>query len=104
VVLPQWRGKPPARHGPYYCLRFRIAGRQHSIYLGRPGPLVEQVRALLLRLQTPVREDRAYQKYRQQLMTLVRSQKSVLNARLGSLGLRTKGFEIRGWRTSAPRR
>jgi len=67
---------------------------------GNP-PLVEQVRALLLRLQTPVREDRAYQKYRQQLMTLVRSQKSVLNARLGSLGLRSKGFEIRGWHTSA---
>ena len=97
-VRPKWLSSGKKLLGPYYCLRFRRDGRQRSLYLGREGPLVQQVRALLAQLQASARLDRQRKKSRRQLRSLLRGSNVNLSARLASLGLRIKGSEIRGWR------
>ena len=51
--------------GPFYKLRCREAGRARTIYLGREGPLVDEVRRALAALQAPWRRHRASQATRQ---------------------------------------
>ena len=97
-LATKWRGSGTDRRGPYYALRFHHDGRLRSIYLGRDGPLVQQVRALLAQLEEPLRRQREYKKSRRQLMSVLRGSNANLCARLGAIGLRMKGREIRGWR------
>ncbi|NLS92267.1 MAG: hypothetical protein GXX96_08820 [Planctomycetaceae bacterium] len=47
AVVAAWRTSGERRLGPYYRLAWRDGGRQRSIYLGRQGPVVRQVRILL---------------------------------------------------------
>ena len=98
VVEMKYHGPPARRRGPYFSLRFRESGRHRSIYLGREGPLIQQVRALLAQLQDPIRRTRASRQARRQLMSILRGYNANLAARLGAIGLRMKGFEVRGWR------
>jgi hypothetical protein len=78
-------------------VRIRHSSRR-CIYLGREGPLVQQVRALLAQLQDPMRRNRARQRSHRTLRAILRGYNVNLGARLGAIGLRMKGSEIRGWR------
>jgi hypothetical protein len=99
-VVASWRRRGTHTYGPYYRLIYREASRQRSIYLGRAGGLVEEVRGRLLALQAPLRARRASQRAGRQAAALVRASKARLNLQLRPWGLRLQGFEVRGWRTS----
>lgn len=87
-------------YGPYYQLDFWQDRRHRSIYLGGPGPLVEQVRQALAAVQEPVREFDAFGRIQREAAASLRIARRGLNGALGSLGLRLQGAEVRGWRTS----
>ena len=54
AIVPTWR-----RRGPYFLLTCRDeAGRQRSVYLGPRGPIVDETRNALRRLQSPRRQRR----------------------------------------------
>jgi len=106
AVVAGWRREGGRRFGPYYHLTFRDAGRQQCIYLGRAGPLVEEVRHALAALRLPLVRRRAYRRLLREILGSLRADKALLHARLGALGLRLHGHEVRGWRRSPlrPRR
>ena len=93
----RWKGR---KLGPYYRLSYREAGRQRSVYLGRSGPLAEQVREALAALQRGVRRSRAYERVRREIRGGLRAHKALLDAALRGLGLHLQGYSVRGWRTS----
>ena len=99
AVVASWRYKNGCKLGPYFRLFYREEGRQHSIYLGREGPLVRQVRAELARLQHWVRQKRAYRRARAAVTASLRRAKAELDRRLRPWGLCLKGYEVRGWRS-----
>jgi hypothetical protein len=103
-VVATSRRRGTRTYGPYYRLSYRDGGRQQSIYLGRASELVEQVRRKLDALQKPLRQRRAIYRLRRQVSAALRVQKTRLDARLRHFGLRLKGFEVRGWRTTPLRR
>jgi hypothetical protein len=43
-VVASWRRRGTQTYGPYYRLIYRDERRQRSIYLGRAGGLVEEIR------------------------------------------------------------
>jgi hypothetical protein len=130
TVVASWRQRGEKTYGPYYRLCWREDGRQRSVYLGRgedagtqesphPTPLpkgegtvrgnpltkgegtrIEDVRRALAELQRPLRERRAAERLRRLVVRSLRIQKIRLNFQLRPLGLRLKGFEVRGWQTS----
>ena len=100
TVVSGWRRRGQKRMGPYYRFCYRDGPCLRSIYLGREGPLVEQVRQALAAVQGPWQRRRNYQRERREIVASLRAHKSVLNRRLRLLGLRLQGFEVRGWRTS----
>jgi hypothetical protein len=99
-VAESWRRCGERTFGPYYRLSYREDGRQKSLYLGRAGKLVEQVRQTLFDVKNAFRKGRAWQECRRQVLEKVREHKERANVLLRSLGLRMKGNEVRGWRTS----
>lgn len=107
-----WQGSVVASHrrrrtqsyGPYYRLAYRDGGRQCSIYLGREGPLVEQVRQALGRLQQNRLQHQTLERMRRQVQASLRVQKLRVNTLLHPLGLHMKGFETRGWRAMSRQR
>jgi hypothetical protein len=99
-VRAVWRHYGNRRLGPYYRLFYRDGGRQHGLYLGRAGPLVEEVRAALARLQEPLRQERVARRARRQALAALRSARVHLAAELRAAGLRLQGYEVRGWRKS----
>jgi hypothetical protein len=99
-VVASWCRRGTRTYGPYYRLIFREEGRQRSLYLGRAGGLVEEVRGRLHGLQTPLRGRRAIARAGRQAAALMRVSKARLNLQLRPWGLRLQGFEVRGWRTS----
>ena len=99
-VVASWRRRGTQTYGPYYRLIYRDERRQRSIYFGRAGGLVEEVRGRLRALQAPLRSRRAVQRTRRHAAALVRASKTQLNLQLRPWGLRLQGFEVRGWRTS----
>ena len=99
-VVASWRRRGTRTYGPYYRLIYREEGRQRSLYLGRAGGLVEEIRGRLRRLQAPLRNGRASKRAGRQAATLMRASKARLNLQLPPWGLRLQGFEVRGWRTS----
>jgi len=103
-IVAIWRRRGSRTYGPYYRLCYREGGRQRSVYLGREGALVAQVRQTLADLQRPWREHRAVTRLERQVKTALRAEKGRLNRHLRLLGLRLQGFEVRGWRTSPTRR
>ncbi len=97
---PLPKGEGTKGCGPYYRLAYREDGRQRSVYLGREGPLVDEVRRLLADLQRPLQQRRAINRLRRQVSAALTAQKRRVDALLRPLGLRLKGLEVRGWRTS----
>jgi hypothetical protein len=100
TVDATWRRRGARTFGPYYRLRYREGGRVHCIYLGRSNLLVNQVRQTLHELQRPLREYRAVSQLRRQVRDALSIDRRIVKAHLCRLGLRLKGFEVRGWRTS----
>jgi hypothetical protein len=100
TVAASCRRRGTQSYGPYYRLTYHDGGRQHSIYLGREGPLVEQVRLALARLQQNRSQCQFLERTRRQTLASLRVHKLRVNALLHPYGLRMKGFEVRGWRTS----
>ncbi len=100
TVVPGWRRRGHLRMGPYYRLCYRDGRRVRSIYLGRDGPLLEQVRQALAAVQGPWQHRRDYQRQRREIVASLRAHKSLLDRRLRLLGLHLQGYEVRGWRTS----
>jgi hypothetical protein len=103
-IVAAWRRRGSQTYGPYYRLSYREGGRQRSVYLGREGALVAQLRQELADLQRPLRQYRAVARLERQVKTALRADKGRLNRHLRLLGLRMQGFEVRGWRTSPTRR
>jgi hypothetical protein len=106
-VAATWRCRGARTYGPYYRLAYRDSGRQTSIYLGRDGQtsnIVQQAREKLAALQKPFRHCRALDRLRRHAAAALRLHKAKLDAQLRPFGLRLKGFEVRGWRTSPLRR
>ena len=103
-VVAGWRHRGEKTFGPYYRLAYRENGRQHSIYLGREGELVEQVRRTLGSIQRPRAEHRAIRRLERQVLSAFRVEKIRLGSLLRPYGLRLKGMEVRGWRCSPLRR
>ena len=99
-VAASWRRRGARVYGPYYSLIYREEGRQRSLYLGRAGALVEEVRRQLATLQAPRRARRLAERCRRQAATALRASKAQVNLGLRSWGLRLQGFEVRGWRRS----
>ncbi len=106
AVVATWRTYRGRRLGPYYRLAWRENGRQRSIYLGRQGPIVEEVRLLLHQAHTSRRIRREHR------LRIARLQKELIRPirqyikeifRLFGNGLYIKGSEIRGIRTAGPR-
>jgi hypothetical protein len=86
--------------GPYYLLNYREDGRLRSIYLGRPGELVERVRQALDARHRPITQYRLFDRLAKQIRASLRMEKVRVRALLCPLGLRLKGSEVRGWRFS----
>ncbi len=103
-IAAGWRRRDGKTFGPYYRLAYREGGRQHSIYLGRDGELVEQVRRRLEAIQQFRVEQRAVRRLQRQVLASFRSEKIRLGSLLRPWGLRLKGMEVRGWRFSSLRR
>jgi len=99
--IDQRNGK---RFGPYYRFAYRDGDRQRSIYLGRAGELVEEVRQRLAALHRPRTQYQAVQRLQRQVRASLRIEKRHLRSLLHSCGLRLKGFELRGIRISPLRR
>jgi hypothetical protein len=102
AVVPTWRRRGRRRLGPYYLLVCRDeAGRQRSVYLGPSGPIVDEAREALGRLQAPRRQRREIEAVRQALRRELAKSRSELDAELAKIGLKRKGSEIRGWSRGA---
>ena len=99
-VAATWRCRDGKRFGPYYRLAYRDDGRQCSVYLGRAGAVVERVRQMLHNLQKPLRQWRMYRRIDRQARAALRANNARVTALLRPLGLRLRGFEVRGWRRS----
>ena len=100
TVSTYWRRRGDKKYGPYYRLRYRDGQSSRTIYLGPQSPVVDRVRQALQTLQQPLQERRALNQLRRQIRDALRIDRRHVDAQLRSLGLRLKGFEVRGWRTS----
>lgn len=102
-VNATWRRRNGLTFGPYYRLSYRDDGRQCAVYLGREGPLVQHVRHLLQNAQNPLRQKQIFARIEHETRLALRANNARLAALLRPLGLRLKGCEVRGWRTSSLR-
>jgi hypothetical protein len=101
AVVATWRTYRGRRLGPYYRLAYREGTRQRSIYLGRQGPLVDQVRNLLGVLQAKHRfRCQARRRRAEFRRKVLRPLKEYLEGAflLYGNGLYFKGWEVRGIR------
>ncbi len=106
TVVETWRTYRGRRLGPYYRLTWREDGRQRAIYLGRQGPLVEEVRRLLHEAQTirrMIREHRRRQAEFKEHVIRPLQQYVKEMFRLFGNGLYVKGSDIGGIKTAGPR-
>jgi hypothetical protein len=102
TIVQSWRRRGRRRLGPYYRLACRdAAGRQRSVYLGPSGPMVDEARDALRRLQSPRRQRREIEGARRALWRELAMSRSELDAELAKVGLKRKGSEIRGWSRGA---
>ena len=98
TVVETWRTYGGKKLGPYFRLSFRDEKRQRSVYLGKSAELAGRVRAVLASKQETIKQRRAYQRVRVQLVAELRRHKTAWEKDLHELGLHAKGFEVRGWR------
>ena len=99
-VVATYRRRNGKTFGPYYVLNYRENGRQLSVYLGRPGSLVDEVRQKLHDLQSSLAQYRQITHLQRHARVALRAEKAKLDTLLRPYGLRMKGFEVRGWRFS----
>lgn len=99
-IVVTYRYRDGRKFGPYYCLNYREEGKKRSVYLGRAGELVEQVRQKLEAIQRPLVEFRQWNKLERQARRSFRLYKRDTSTYLQLSGLRWKGNIIRGWRNS----
>jgi hypothetical protein len=99
-VAASWRKRGAQTFGPYYRLVHRVEGRQQSLYLGRAGALVDQVRRALTAAHRPLNKYRLFERLRRQIRASLRIHKISVRALLRPFGLRLKGYEVRGCRIS----
>ena len=101
AVVATWRTHRGRRLGPYYRLAYREDNRQRSIYLGRQGPLVDQVRRLLGTCQADHRfrcqSRRSRAEFRKRVLLPIKQYLEQAFLLYGH-GLYFKGWEIRGIR------
>jgi len=83
TVVEEWCKRGDRSFGPYFRLKFRITGRQNSIYLGRSPQLADQVRRLLIELQYA----RNCRRMRKQLWAALRLEKARFQNVLSASGL-----------------
>ncbi len=106
TVVETWRTCRGRRLGPYYRLAWRENRRQRSVYLGRQGALVKEVRRLLQEAQASRRIRREHRRraalFREQVSRPIRQYIKEMFRLFGN-GLYIKGSEIRGIRTAGPR-
>ena len=98
-ITATWRTYRDRQLGPYYRLVWRDDGRQRTLYLGRQGPLVDEVRRLLGIIQAPVRFQRAVRHRRARFRReVLRPLKRYLDETflIYGGGLYLKGYELRG--------
>lgn len=100
AVVATYRQRGERTLGPYFSVRYRLAGRQRSFYLGRCDALAAAVRRVLAALQRRRRESLSFARIRAAVDAAVRHEKRRLGRLLHAVGLQLKGNEIRGWRTS----
>ena len=98
TIVPTWRRRGARRVGPYFLLVVRDGtGRQHAVYLGGAGSLLDDVRHELLGLQAIDRDRRLLARVRRQMRVELARAKRQLDSELTQFGLYRKGHEIRGW-------
>ncbi len=106
TVVATWRTHRDRRLGPYYRLTWRENGRQRSVYLGRQGPLVDQVRSLLHEAQTARRMIREHRRrtalFRETVIRPIREYVEQVFLLFGN-GLYVKGSDIGGIKNAGPR-
>jgi len=86
--------------GPYFRLVCREDGRQETCYIGHDPEKVEAVREMLTRLRRPRVLALLHRQIEQDIRRRLRRAKRQLAADLRTVGLRIKGYEVRGWRTA----
>ena len=99
-IIATWRTYRGRRLGPYYRLTWREGHRQRSLYLGRDGPLVDQVRELLNETQEIRRLKREHRRNREHFRrTVIEPLENYVKDifYLYSNGLYLKGWEVRGF-------
>ncbi len=99
-VVETWRMRGRRRCGPYYRLRYRDGHTQRSLYLGGSAELAEEVRERLRDLQQPRTERLRWDALLARQRVHGRRLKAALALELAKIGLKLKGFEIRGFRES----
>jgi hypothetical protein len=101
-VVAGWRTVDGRRLGPYWSLRYREAGRQRSVYLGRSAALAAAVRRRLHKLQQPRKQSLQLARLRAAVRASFRRHLAVWKQDLEAWGLKLHGLEIRGWRSFRP--
>src|SRR5262249_45844908 len=86
--------QPPEGRRPFYKLRWRRGGRQHTRYLGHELARAEQVRAALERLQRPYRVARQLARLMGEARNRLREVKRLLEPRAQAQGFRYRGYRL----------
>lgn len=94
-VAVEFRRRSGRRCGPYYKLRWRVAGRQRVRYLGRNPVLVEHVQAALAAWQAPRRAQRASVALLRAARRALRAAKAAAAPRLVQEGQYFHGYSVR---------
>lgn len=94
-VVRTWRTVRGERRGPYFALRYRDAGRQRSLYLGRSPEVAGEVRRLLAGLQAPRQQSQQLARLRRAARAAVRQSKRAWQAELERVGWTLQGYEVR---------
>ena len=97
-IVETWRTYRGRRLGPFFRIAFRESEMQKSIYIGNNPELIAAARELLAELQTDERARRAVKRLQSAARASLRVAKLAWDRELREVGLRRKGFEIRGWR------
>jgi hypothetical protein len=102
-VVTSWRRRDAKKAGPYFRLTCRDADEiQHSIYIGRDGNLVTEVRDILFALQQRRQQARELGRAGPVLRRALRASRRELDEELAVVGLSRRGAEIRGWKNVTP--
>jgi hypothetical protein len=100
AVVAGWRWRAGRRMGPYFRLDLRHECRKPSLYLGREGPFVANIRARLAQLQDRHRHEQLFARAHRVIGRGRKEARAKLASELEKFGLRLQGSEVRGFRSS----